>query len=61
MWKFPTHLWRRCRRRVGQSTTEYVIATAGSVLVAFYVLQLFGEWMGWYFYDMTAVVCLPIP
>ena len=61
MWKFATHLTRRLGDRAGQSTAEYVIATAGAVLASYFVLEVFGQWLAIWYYDATAVICLPIP
>ena len=61
MWKFATRLCRVASEQVGQSTTEYVIATGGAVLAAYFVLITFQRWLAWYYYDAAALISLPIP
>ena len=61
MWKFTTHCFHRVACPRGQATTEYAISTAIAVVAAYGVLQTFGRWLAWYAYDVTALLCLPIP
>lgn len=61
MWKYPTYRIRRAACELGQATTEYAIATSIAVLTSYAVLQTFGRWLASYAFDVTALVCLPIP
>ena len=61
MWKFTTHLARLAADEIGQSTTEYAIATGGAVIAAYFVLITFHRWLSWYYYDVAALISLPVP
>jgi len=61
MWKFTTRAVRLVADQAGQSTSEYAIATGGAVIAAIAVLEIFQEWLAFYFYDAAALVSLPIP
>lgn len=62
MWKYTTsYRFLRAACQVGQATTEYAIATSIAVLASYAVLQTFGRWLAYYAYDVTALLCLPIP
>lgn len=61
MWKSPTRVCGRFLGRTGQAMVEYAIATAITVFAAYVVLQVFHNWLAWFYYDATAIICLPIP